>query len=138
MSLVGRIHLVMVPSTDHDRSIAFYERLGFEKRADFGFGTDARWVELFPPDGTCGVALSGVAALGAVGVDTGLIVTASGELEATRVGLATAGVDVDSAVARPGGDVAIRVGSADVVGPTPAMFGVRDPDGNGFMMVAAQ
>ena len=35
---IGRIHLVMIPSTDHDRSIAFYEGLGFEKRADVPFG----------------------------------------------------------------------------------------------------
>ncbi|WCB93769.1 hypothetical protein DSM104299_02485 [Baekduia alba] len=134
MSAVGRIHLVLVPSTDHDRSIAFYAALGFEQRADFLFGDGARWVELFPPDGVCGIALSGVAEASAVGVDTGLIVTA-GDLGALHASLRAAGADVDAVVARPGGDVAIRVGSADVVGPTPAMFGLRDPDGNALLVI---
>ena len=31
---IGEISLVCVPSTDQDRSIAFYEALGFEKRTD--------------------------------------------------------------------------------------------------------
>jgi catechol 2,3-dioxygenase-like lactoylglutathione lyase family enzyme len=136
MSLVGRIHLVMVPTTDPERSVGFYEALGFVKRADFPFGDvdGGRWVELFPPDGACGVALSGIADAGAVGVDTGLVVTAD-DLDATHAALVAAGLDVDAAIARPGGDVEIRVGSVAMVGPTPAMFGVRDPDGNGLLII---
>jgi catechol 2,3-dioxygenase-like lactoylglutathione lyase family enzyme len=137
MTLVsaGRIHLVMVPTTDPGRSIAFYEGLGFVKRADFPFGEGGgRWVELFPAEGVCGVALSGVARGDAVGVDTGLIVTV-GDLEAAHRALVGAGVDVDGEIARPGGSVAIRVGSVDAVGPTPAMFGVRDPDGNRLLLI---
>jgi hypothetical protein len=38
MTTVGRIHLVLVPTTDPDRSIAFYASLGFAKRADFPYG----------------------------------------------------------------------------------------------------
>jgi catechol 2,3-dioxygenase-like lactoylglutathione lyase family enzyme len=132
----GRIHLVMVPTTDPDRSIAFYEALGFAKRADFPFGEGGgRWVELFPAEGSCGVALSGLAEREAVGVDTGLIVTVAAALEAAHAALRDAGVDVDAEIARPGGDVSVRVGSVDVVGPTPALFAVRDPDGNRLLLI---
>ena len=37
MTTVGRIHLVLVPTTGPDRSIAFYASLGFAKRADFPY-----------------------------------------------------------------------------------------------------
>jgi catechol 2,3-dioxygenase-like lactoylglutathione lyase family enzyme len=129
---IGRIHLVMVPSTDHDRSIAFYEGLGFEKRADFPFGDGARWVELFPPDGVAGIALSGRAEAG--GVDTGLIVTV-GDVDAAHAEFLAAGLDADDEVARDGSPRSIRVGSADVVGPSPAMFHLRDPDGNALLVI---
>jgi hypothetical protein len=33
-SRITRIQLVTIPSTDQDRSVAFYEMLGFEKRND--------------------------------------------------------------------------------------------------------
>ncbi|HEY6759176.1 MAG TPA: VOC family protein [Baekduia sp.] len=131
---VGRIHLVTVPTTDPDRSIAFYEALGFEKRADFPFGDDARWVELFPPDGICGIALSGTAADGAAGVDTGLIVTVD-DVDAAHASYRGAGWDVDGAVAHPGSDVTVTVGAATVTGPTPPMFRLRDPDGNALLII---
>jgi catechol 2,3-dioxygenase-like lactoylglutathione lyase family enzyme len=133
---IGRIHLVMIPSTDHDRSIAFYEGLGFEKRADFPFGDGARWVELFPPDGVTGIALSGRASPQDAGIDTGLVVTTD-DVDAAHARLAAAGHDVDGEVAREGSPRSIRVGAARVVGPSPAMFGLRDPDGNALLIVGA-
>ena len=49
----------MIPSTDQDRSIEFYEsKLGFEKRTDVPFGGSYRWVEVYPPSGTAGIALA--------------------------------------------------------------------------------
>jgi catechol 2,3-dioxygenase-like lactoylglutathione lyase family enzyme len=130
--VAGRIHLVTVPTTDPDRSIAFYEALGFEKRADFPFGEGARWVELFPPDGVCGIALSGVSS--EVGVDTGLIVTTE-DVEAAHAAVVAEGLEADAAVAHPDGDVTVRIGGAVVTGPTPSMFRVRDPDGNALLLI---
>jgi catechol 2,3-dioxygenase-like lactoylglutathione lyase family enzyme len=58
-SRIGEISLVIVPSTDQDRAIEFYENvLGFEKRADIPFGGEYRWVEVYPPSGTTGIALA--------------------------------------------------------------------------------
>lgn len=131
---LGRIHLITIPSRDPERSIAFYEGLGFEKRADRPFGTGHRWVELFPPDGTAGIALAPTADEGA-GVATGIILT-SEDLDATHAALRAAGVDVDAAVAGPGApDVHISIGQADLVEPQPRMFHLRDPDGNELLVV---
>jgi len=130
---IGRLHLTMVPAADKDRSIAFYESLGFEKRADFPFGDGARWVELFPPDGTAGIHLAPGEG-NPTGVQTGIILTTD-DIDATHAELKVAGVDVDAEIARDGSPAEIRLGTADVVGPTPAMFYVRDPDGNALLIV---
>jgi catechol 2,3-dioxygenase-like lactoylglutathione lyase family enzyme len=131
--LVNALHLVMIPSTDPDRSIAFYEALGFEKRADGPFGEGHRWVELYPPSGTAGIALA-PGAPGAPGVQTGIILSTD-EIDATHAQLRANGIDVDPTVARVGAPTEIRLGAADIVGPTPAMFYLRDPDGNALLVV---
>jgi catechol 2,3-dioxygenase-like lactoylglutathione lyase family enzyme len=131
--MIGRIHLVMVPTTDYDRSIEFYEALGFAKRVDAPFGEGGRWVELFPPDGTAGIALTAAYA-GHAGVQTGLILSTD-DIAAAHERLRDWGVDVDAEVARPGGDVEVAIGATRVVRPSPAMFFLRDPDGNALLMV---
>ena len=52
------ISLVCVPTVDQDRAIEFYESLGFEKRTDTPFGGGYRWIEVYPPEGTTGIALA--------------------------------------------------------------------------------
>ncbi len=61
-SRIDSISLVSVMSTDQDRSIEFYEALGFEKRTDVPFGDKYRWVEVYPPTGSTGIALDATAA----------------------------------------------------------------------------
>jgi catechol 2,3-dioxygenase-like lactoylglutathione lyase family enzyme len=131
-SLVSQIGLVMVPSTDQDRSIAFYESLGFEKRADAPFGDGARWVEVYPPSGSTGIALVPAKA---GGVETG-VVMATDDIDATHAELCSRGVDVDEAVARVGAPTRIRLGAVELAEPTPTMFYVRDPDGNSLLIVS--
>src|SRR5581483_1965228 len=103
-----------------------------EKRADGPFGDGHRWVEVYPPGGTAGIAL---VPGNAGGVQTGIIV-ATDDIDATHAELRSRGVDVDSAVARVGAPESIRLGAVDVVGPTPSMFYVRDPDGNSLLIVS--
>ena len=55
---IRQIGLVCVPTREQDRAIAFYESLGFEKRTDITFGAGYRWVEVYPPQGTAGIALA--------------------------------------------------------------------------------
>ncbi|MEA2663737.1 MAG: hypothetical protein QOI11_681 [Candidatus Eremiobacteraeota bacterium] len=119
---IGAINLVMIPSSDQDRSIEFYvEKLGFEKRTDLPFGDSYRWVEVYPPSGTAGIALAPPRESDAVGVQTGISLT-TGDIDALHAELLAAGVDVDAEVSRFGE-------------PVPPMFWFRDPDANTLLIV---
>jgi catechol 2,3-dioxygenase-like lactoylglutathione lyase family enzyme len=121
-SRIGEINLVMIPSTDQDRSIEFYETLGFEKRTDIPFGGRYRWVEVYPPRGTTGIALAPPREGDPTGIQTGISLTTD-DIDATHARLKASGVDVDAEVARMGE-------------PVPPMFWFRDPDGNTLLIVA--
>jgi catechol 2,3-dioxygenase-like lactoylglutathione lyase family enzyme len=119
---IQAIGLVMVPTSDQDRSIEFYEKIGFEKRTDVPFGGDYRWVELYPPAGTTGIALApprpGEDVKGkelGISLTTADVDTAFGEMRSL-------GVDVDEQVSRMGD-------------PVPPMFWFRDPEGHSLMVV---
>jgi catechol 2,3-dioxygenase-like lactoylglutathione lyase family enzyme len=118
---IGAINLVMIPSPDQDRSIDFYESLGFEKRTDVPFGGSYRWVEVYPPSGTTGIALAPPRPGDPTGVETGISL-ATDDIDATHTELKALGVDVDAEVSRMGD-------------PVPPMFWFRDPDGNRLMVV---
>ena len=120
---IRQISLVCVPTPDQDGAIAFYESLGFEKRTDIAFGGDSyRWVEVYPPEGTTGIALApprpGTEVTPA---ETGITLTTD-DIDATHAELASRGVDVDAEVARMGD-------------PVPPMFWLRDPTGHTLMVV---
>ena len=66
-------------------------------------------------------------------MQTGLIVTTD-DIDATHAELQAGGIDVDAAVAREGAPRSITLGAAEVVGPTPPMFYLRDPDGNALLL----
>jgi catechol 2,3-dioxygenase-like lactoylglutathione lyase family enzyme len=52
------ISLVCLPTIEQDKAVAFYESLGFEKRTDQPFHGGYRWIEVYPPEGTAGIALA--------------------------------------------------------------------------------
>jgi catechol 2,3-dioxygenase-like lactoylglutathione lyase family enzyme len=133
-SRISRIQLVMIPSTDQDRSISFYETLGFEKRADFPWGDGYRWVEIYPSDGTAGISLVPPRPGESTGVQTGFILNTD-DIDATHSYLQSAGVDMDNEVARIGAPAEIRIGAVEMAGPVPPMFWCRDPDGNMVLVV---
>ena len=121
-SRIAEINLVIIPSTDQDRSIEFYvQTLGFEKRTDVPFGDHYRWVEVYPPSGTTGIALAPPREQDAVGVQTGISLTTD-DIDATHAQLQSSGVDIDAEVMRMGE-------------PVPPMFWFRDPDGNSLLIV---
>jgi predicted enzyme related to lactoylglutathione lyase len=116
------ISLVMVPSGDQDRAIEFYEKIGFEKRTDIPFGGAYRWVEVYPPSGTTGIALAPPRPGEEVTPkDVGISLTTS-DIEATHAELRALGVDVDEEVSRMGD-------------PVPPMFWFRDSEGNTLLVV---
>ncbi len=120
-SRIGQINLVIIPSTDQDRSVEFFELLGFEKRTDVAFGDRYRWVEVYPPNGPTGIALAPPREGDPVGVQTGISLT-TGDIDGLHAELRSSGVDVDAEIMRMGE-------------PIPPMFWFRDPDGNTLLIV---
>jgi lactoylglutathione lyase len=117
------LYTVGVPVTDQDRALEFYvEELGFEKRLDMPleqFG--GRWIEVAPPGAPVSIALvperDGVPS----GVETGIRLSTD-DAEAVHADLRSRGADVGELLRWP---------------ETPAMFTMRDPDGNGLEIVEA-
>src|ERR1700679_2438660 len=92
---IREISLVCVPTHDQDRAIEFYEKLGFEKRTDMAFGGTYRWVEVYPPQGTTGIALAPPPEDGPVAsLQTGITLTTD-DIDATHAEMKALGVDVD-------------------------------------------
>jgi catechol 2,3-dioxygenase-like lactoylglutathione lyase family enzyme len=120
------ISLICIPCPDQERAVDFYvDKLGFEKRTDVPFGGGMRWIEVYPPGGTSGIALAPPpeGANAKVGIETGITITTD-DVDATHAKLKDAGVDVDAEVARYGD-------------PVPPMFWLRDHDANVLMVVQA-
>ena len=119
---IRRMSLVCVPTPDQDSAIAFYESLGFEKRTDIPFGGGYRWIEVYLPEGTAGIALAPPPQGQEVKpAETGITLTTS-DIDATHAQMKAQGVDVDPEVARMGDEV-------------PALFWFRDPTGHTLMVV---
>lgn len=117
---LATISLVCLPTPEQDKAVAFYESLGFEKRTDEEFGGGYRWIEVYPPSGTTGIALAppqeGESVVPTV---SGITLTTS-DIEATHAAMRELGADVD--------DVS-RMGA-----PVPPLFWFRDPTGHTLMV----
>jgi catechol 2,3-dioxygenase-like lactoylglutathione lyase family enzyme len=124
----------MIPSSDQDRSIAFYEALGFETRSDIPWGDSYRWVEVYPPGSPTGIALIPPRVGDPRGVQTGVILNTD-DIDAAHAHLRSINADVDDQVARVGSPAEIRIGAVQQSEPMPPMFWVRDPDGNALLIV---
>jgi predicted enzyme related to lactoylglutathione lyase len=119
---IQAIGLVMVPTSDQDGAIEFYEKIGFEKRTDTPFGGGYRWIEVYPPSGTTGIALAPPRPGEEVKPrDIGISITTS-DIDATYAEMRSLGVDVDAEVSRMGD-------------PVPPMFWFRDLEGHTLMVV---
>ncbi len=117
------ISLVCVGTTEPDRAVEFYESIGFEKRVDTPFGGSYRWIEVYPPQGTTGIALAPPppGQTEVVPVVTGITLTTH-DIDATHAEFRETGVDVDAEVSRMGD-------------PIPPMFWFRDTGGHTLMVV---
>jgi predicted enzyme related to lactoylglutathione lyase len=121
-SRIGEISLIALPSDDVDKQIEFYESLGFEKRTDVPFGGQYRWVEVYPPSGSTGIALAPPPPGSEAGAkETGIILNTD-DIDAAHAELKAKGVDVDAEVSRMGE-------------PVPPMFWFRDTEGNSLLIV---
>jgi catechol 2,3-dioxygenase-like lactoylglutathione lyase family enzyme len=119
---LDRLSLVCIPSPEQDKAVEFYEQLGFEKRTDVPFGNGYRWIEVYLPDNSTGIALAPPPpGQSAGGAETGVTLTTA-DVDATHAEMKSRGVDVDADVSRYGD-------------PVPPMFWFRDPNGNKLMVV---
>jgi predicted enzyme related to lactoylglutathione lyase len=119
---IQQISLICVATPDQDSAIEFYESLGFEKRTDVPFGGEYRWVEVYPPAGSAGIALAPPRpGTEVTPVETGITLTTT-DIDATHAELKARGVDVDAEVSRMGD-------------PVPPMFWFRDTTGHTLMVV---
>ena len=51
-----KIELIGVPVTDPDRSIEFYERIGFNLDHDHEISDEIRFIQMTPPGSACSIA----------------------------------------------------------------------------------
>lgn len=118
---VTGIRTVAVPVSDPDRALAFYvDQLGCECRLDTVVAQlGSRWIEVAPPGSTTSVALLPASTEVPTGADTG-IRFATGDAAALRDQLHSQGSEVGELLNWPG---------------VPAMFTLRDPDGNRLVVV---
>ena len=122
MPQVQQLGRVIIPVSDQDAAIAFYtEKLGFTVTSDIPFGEGDRWVEVTPPGGGAAIALSKAQGEYQPGRETGIALMSS-DPKADHEELEQAGVQVDDELM--GGD-----------GTVPLLFGFKDADGNGLMIV---
>ena len=120
---IRQIGLVCVPTADQDRAIAFYESIGFEKRTDIAMGGSYRWVEVYPPEGSAGIALAPPA-------------PGSGEITPAQTGITLNTPDIDAAHAQfKALDVDVDAEVSRMGDPVPPMFWFRDPTGHSLMVV---
>ena len=118
VTTITTIRTVAVPANDQDATVSFWERLGFTKVFDEEIQEGFRWIEVAPPGSAVSVAIVEAGEEAPVGVDTGIrFVTTDAEGE--HAAMADAGVDVGDLLLWPG---------------VPAMFTMRDPDGNVFYL----
>ena len=116
---IRQLGTIAVPVQDPERALAFYHGiLGFEIRRDVPFGQGNRWIEVAPVGAVTTIALAPPGGT-ATPVDTGIRLTTA-DCEADHRELRDLGVAVDDVMHWPG---------------VPAMFSLRDPDGNTLYIV---
>ena len=127
---IRQISLVCVPTPDQDSAIAFYESVGFEKRTDTPFGGDYRWVEVYPPEGTTGIALAPPMSGQTVEpMQTGITLTTD-DIDATLAELKSRGVVFERYDDMPG--ERSPSGAITAGGAKAAWF--KDSEGNSFVL----
>ena len=137
---ISQVGTVFVPVADQGRALAFYlDKLGFEKRADFPYGEDSRWVEVAPPGSAIAIALVPPSEGGTPGGDKTHCALSTDDIEADHATMLARGVEVDAEVAREGRARHLLFDTdRDMANATvPPMFFFRDIDGNRFLIVEA-
>ena len=134
-----QLEVVVVPVADVDRSLAFYQRLGWRLDADYEAGPKFRIVQLTPPGSPCSIHIGRGTTAAAPGSAQNLYLVVS-DLNEACADLISRGVEVS--------DIFHHVYDAGiqerVPGPAPdrrsyASFALfEDPDGNSWLLQEVQ
>jgi len=75
-----KIELIGVPVSDADRSIEFYERIGFNLDHDHKVSDEIRFIQMTPPGSACSIAFgSGITEMAAGSLDNMQVVIADAD-----------------------------------------------------------
>jgi catechol 2,3-dioxygenase-like lactoylglutathione lyase family enzyme len=136
---ISEVATVFVPVADQERALTFYvDVLGFDKRADFVYGGEHRWVEVAPAGAANAIALVPSSEGRPAARDAAHCALTSADIEADHRALRARGVDVDEQIAGAGTARSCLVSTeVSVPDPVPRQFFFRDLDGNRFLIVEA-
>jgi catechol 2,3-dioxygenase-like lactoylglutathione lyase family enzyme len=137
-----RLEAVVVPVTDVDRALRFYQGLGWRVDADVSAGDDYRLVHLTPPASNASIVFGkGVTSARPGSIDG--VVLAVDDIDAARDELVSRGVGVSELFHDAGGSPAggfIADTGARAAGPDPGRrsyatyASFSDPDGNLWLL----
>jgi catechol 2,3-dioxygenase-like lactoylglutathione lyase family enzyme len=88
-----KLEVVVIPVSDVDRSLRFYQGLGWRLDADFEAGPEFRIVQLTPPGSPCSIHIGRGLTPSAPGSALGNYLVVS-DIDRTRADLASKGVDL--------------------------------------------
>jgi catechol 2,3-dioxygenase-like lactoylglutathione lyase family enzyme len=126
-----KLELVVLPVSDVDRAVAFYEQAGFRKDVDHRAGEDLRVVQLTPPHSECSITVGTGVTPSEPGSAQGLHLVVA-DIESARAELLERGIDVSEPFHfGPEGQVPGLDPARQSYG-TFAQF--DDPDGNGWLL----
>jgi catechol 2,3-dioxygenase-like lactoylglutathione lyase family enzyme len=129
-----KLEVVVIPVSDVNRAKQFYEALGWRLDADFSTGDDFRVIQVTPTGSPASIIFGTGVSAGTAPVD-GLILAVS-DVEAARVDLVAAGVEVSEVFPDVGGVFHHAGTEGRVSGPDPehrsysSFASFIDPDGN--------
>jgi catechol 2,3-dioxygenase-like lactoylglutathione lyase family enzyme len=134
-----KLEVVVLPVSDVDRALQFYEGLGWRVDANLAPADDFRVVQVTPPGSPTSVIFgTGVTDAAPGGVDSLVLVV--DDIDVARAELADRGVDV-SEVFHDATGIFHHAGTRDrVPGPDPgrgsygSWASFSDPDGNGWLL----
>lgn len=134
-SYLGKVVTIVIPVADQDAALAFYtEILGMQKVNDFTYPTGERWLEVSPGKGSSNLCLVASRPERPSGVETGVVLSSTDVL-ADLATFRERGLQTDD---RPLPEGEVVWWSGAPMAGIPTQFRLYDPDGNSFLIVAAE
>jgi catechol 2,3-dioxygenase-like lactoylglutathione lyase family enzyme len=134
-----KLEVIVLPVSDVDRALTFYQGLGWRLDADFSTGPKFRVIQLTPPGSPASIIFGTGLTNAAPGSSQGLHLVVE-DIQAARAELAGRGVDI-SEVFHDAGGVFHHAGTEGrVTGPDPkrssygSFASFNDPDGNEWVL----